>query len=356
VDDIAAAEPARSVRRAISAGVVAAVSGAVLGTCALVVAVLSVIAGEDRAVFWMCAALLFPTSGCAIAWSRLDAGWSRSSVRVRYYALRSSRSFTLVRTVCGFWTLLSQIIVVGALVWLVMRLVDGATGWLWLAIAFVVGAGLAALSVTLTVLFDGREQAFHTFDMVKWVTDGFVEKELANSPYRGGSPDWNSFWLHRIRYYKEDPPVDRPASDCVDYIIAARAAAGLPPLYGARGVFLVDGHDLGVAVDSVITVRGRVLDADLIAAEVPARAEAWALAPPRLYFHGLDISDSDPHGRIVIDDARLEDFDIAFYLGEHLDVYGTLVVEETRLHFSGEVVPAIDDRWPVEIEVAFEPA
>ena len=122
------------------------------------------------------------------------------------------------------------------------------------------------------------------------------------------------------------------------------------------GVFLVNDHDLGVAADSVVTVRGAVLDADLTAAQAPARAETWALAPPRLYFHGLDISGVAATGRIDIDDARLDDTDIAFYLDAHFDLFGTLIVEETRLHFSGEIVIAVDDRWPVEIEVAFGPA
>jgi hypothetical protein len=123
-----------------------------------------------------------------------------------------------------------------------------------------------------------------------------------------------------------------------------------------NGVFLVNGHDLGVAADSVVTVRGAVLHADLTAVEVPARAETWALAPPRVYFHGLNISDVPANGRIDIDDARLDDSDIAFYLDGHFDLLGTLVVEEARLHFSGEIVIAVDDRWPVEIEVAFESA
>jgi hypothetical protein len=62
------------------------------------------------------------------------------------------------------------------------------------------------------------------------------------------------------------------------------------------GRFLVDGHDLGLAA-STVTVRDGMLDADFTAAAVPARAETWALAPPRLYFHGLPISGSAVNGR-----------------------------------------------------------
>jgi hypothetical protein len=54
----------------------------------------------------------------------------------------------------------------------------------------------------------------------------------------------------------------------------------------------------------------------------------------------------------------VDDHDIAFHLDEHLSVYGIvtviLTVEETRLRFSVEIVLAVDDRWPVELDVAYE--
>jgi hypothetical protein len=58
---------------------------------------------------------------------------------------------------------------------------------------------------------------------------------------------------------------------------------------------------------------------------------------------------------VAIDEARLEDCDIACYLDAHFDVLGTLTLEATRLHFSGEIILAADDRWPIEIDIALEP-
>jgi hypothetical protein len=232
VDEAVAAVPSQGALRALATASAGAVSGAVLGAGALLGAVLSVLASDDRAAVWMLVALIVPTVGCRFAWSRVETAWSSSSKKVRYHVIRTSRAFVLVRQVCSFWTLLAPAISVGALVWLVLRLADGATGWLGLAVPLVVGAGLAALSVTLTVLSDDREHAFMTYAMLKWVSDGYVEKELTKSPYLGGSADWNSFWLDRIDLHTKEPPVDCTAQDCVDYIVTARAAAGLPPLEG----------------------------------------------------------------------------------------------------------------------------
>ena len=121
------------------------------------------------------------------------------------------------------------------------------------------------------------------------------------------------------------------------------------------GAFLVNTLDVGIAGNSVVAVRDGVLNADISAAVIPARAQGWTLAPPRLYFHGVALSEATESGRIVIDDAQLDENDIAFYLDAHLDVLGILTVEDTRLHFSGEVVVAADDRWPIEIDVQYPP-
>jgi hypothetical protein len=363
-----------SARRRIGAGVVIALSGTLLGAGALLMAVFSVVAGDDRALWWMLTAILTPAWGCTIAWSRLMSVWAGASDKVRYFALKSSRPFAFVGTISSIWVLLSPIIALAALVWLVARLVDGAGGWLGVAIPVVIVSELFALGRAFTVAYDASDlgRSIPTFAFDTYIADLEIARELAKHPASGGSPDWNSFWLHRIAYVTEHPPVDRPAEDCVDHIVAARAAAGLPPLEGiesataprkaatsehrsiAGGRFLVDGSDLGLAATSTATVQNGVLDADLTAAAVPARAETWALAPPRLYFHGLQVP-NDRDGRIVIDEARLETCDIACYLDAHFDVFGILTIEATRLRFTGEIVIAADDRWPVEIDLAFEP-
>jgi hypothetical protein len=234
VQDTVAAVPTLEpdVRRALTTAAVSALAGTLLGAGALVAAVLLVVAGTDLAISWMIVALALPTAGYWVAWSHLMSAWTSSDDRVRYFTLLRSRPFALVSVLCGFWALLSPVVALGVLVWLVVRLISGANGWLGVAVPFVVVAALAALGTAFTVTLSHRQlgQSILTFAMFERITDEQIEWELAGSARLGGSPDWSSFWQQRIARFTADPPVDRPARDCTDYIISARAAAGLPPL------------------------------------------------------------------------------------------------------------------------------
>lgn len=63
----------------------------------------------------------------------------------------------------------------------------------------------------------------------------------------------------------------------------------------------------------------------------------WALYPPNLYFMGIP-HDKDKGTQFDIDDAILDDYDIALYFSEHNDIFGHLSISsEGIFQFEGTV-------------------
>lgn len=62
----------------------------------------------------------------------------------------------------------------------------------------------------------------------------------------------------------------------------------------------------------------------------------WALYPPKLYFHELPFDPEEKIIRLRIDEALLDECDIALYLMEHNDVEGEFEIDaDNHFRFSG---------------------
>ena len=55
--------------------------------------------------------------------------------------------------------------------------------------------------------------------------------------------------------------------------------------------------------------------------------------PPKVYFREIPLND----GNIEITDELLDEYDIALYLNEHNDLYGTLTIKDKCVMVKGEV-------------------
>lgn len=73
---------------------------------------------------------------------------------------------------------------------------------------------------------------------------------------------------------------------------------------------------------------------------------SWALYPPKIYFKGIPYEGK----RIVIDEACLNQYEIALYLMEHNDFTGTLEIKDKVIHVSG-IVDMMGKVLPVSINV-----
>jgi len=60
----------------------------------------------------------------------------------------------------------------------------------------------------------------------------------------------------------------------------------------------------------------------------------WVLYPPNVYFREVNLPIDDP---VVINEELLDDYDVALYLMEHIDFYGTLTITNDYIELKAKI-------------------
>lgn len=112
--------------------------------------------------------------------------------------------------------------------------------------------------------------------------------------------------------------------------------------------FQLDGTDFGVGQTTLLYHEpGGLLTLEIVGSEEVAAALAatethpfnWILYPPKLYIRAAAFGEEEGRQTIEIDEEVLDNYDIALYLLEHHDVFGTLTITPSRhLTFHGSAL------------------
>ena len=107
-------------------------------------------------------------------------------------------------------------------------------------------------------------------------------------------------------------------------------------------IFRIGDTDFGIGEIILEIDNGIISDLTITGSEdmyeqlTADESENWyssTVYPPKVYFREVPLTD----GKIEITDELLDEYDIALYLNEHNDLYGTLVICDKRITVKGEV-------------------
>jgi hypothetical protein len=81
---------------------------------------------------------------------------------------------------------------------------------------------------------------------------------------------------------------------------------------------------------------------------------SWILYPPKVSFHKIPFEQKGDKIEIEITDELSDEYDITFYLTEHHNIYGTLIIDGNHIGIKGEVRNYMSDEKLYSLEVAAE--
>jgi len=136
---------------------------------------------------------------------------------------------------------------------------------------------------------------------------------------------------------------------------------GVKILYNAWGVamntFKINGTDFGIGevvceiengIIKDLTIEGNEEITESITDDENGEW-SWILYPPMVFFREVPFEQKDT--QIEITEELLDEYDISFYLLEHHNIFGTLIINDNHIMISGEVRQHMNNEKLYDLEI-----